>query len=199
MNKKVRLILTGLVLVITLSLVIVPTGEANAQGGCTQTHVVQYGENLFRIGLRYGVQWPTLQVWNNLGNPNQIYAGQVLCVSGPYPVVTPPPPPSRYGTVIYPGNPFGPTHEPRVYFPQVTLGVSAQLHGYNFPPHTQVTIAMTTLGNRPYVPYYTATTDASGQFFVEVGIPTELQYAGTVAFDVRTWNGYYARNWFYNL
>ncbi len=196
MNKKARLILTSLVLVITLSLLVVPSETASAQT-CTQTHVVQYGENLFRIGLRYGVSWPTLQAWNGLANPNQIRAGQVLCVSGPNPVGNPQQP--GYGTVIYPGNPFGSTHLPRVYFPQVTLGVSAQLHGYNFPPNTQITISMTTLGNPPYVPYYTATTDATGQFTVEVAIPSGLQYANTVAFDVRTWNGYYARNWFYNL
>lgn len=49
-------------------------------GYCTQYHTVRPGENLFRIGLLYGVQWTYLQSINYLPNPNRVYAGQVLCV-----------------------------------------------------------------------------------------------------------------------
>lgn len=44
------------------------------------THVVQPGENLFRIGLRYGLTVTQLMVANGLSNPDQIYAGQVLII-----------------------------------------------------------------------------------------------------------------------
>jgi LysM repeat protein len=47
-----------------------------AQGGTT--HVVQPGENLFRISLRYGVSIQALQAANNIANPNLIFVGQVL-------------------------------------------------------------------------------------------------------------------------
>ncbi len=42
------------------------------------THVVQPGENLFRIALRYGVTVDQLARYNGIYNPNLIFAGQVL-------------------------------------------------------------------------------------------------------------------------
>jgi LysM repeat protein len=50
-----------------------------AQQGQT-THVVQPGENLFRIALQYGTTWPVLAAANNISNPNLIYVGQVLII-----------------------------------------------------------------------------------------------------------------------
>ncbi len=58
-------------------------------------HVVQSGENLFRIGLRYGFDVNVMAAANGLLNPNRIYIGQQLIVpAGAYiPVpVTPPAP-----------------------------------------------------------------------------------------------------------
>lgn len=57
-----------------------PTRVAQASGLCSQYHTVQRGENLFRIGLMYGLTVTTLQSMNGLANPNWIYAGQSLCV-----------------------------------------------------------------------------------------------------------------------
>lgn len=45
-----------------------------------QGHVVQQGQNLFRIGLIYGYDVTTMAAVNNLANPNRIYSGQVLRV-----------------------------------------------------------------------------------------------------------------------
>ncbi len=42
------------------------------------THVVQPGENLFRIALRYGLTLDQLARYNGIYNPNLIFAGQVL-------------------------------------------------------------------------------------------------------------------------
>lgn len=42
------------------------------------THVVQPGENLFRIALRYGLTVDQLAHYNGIYNPNLIFAGQVL-------------------------------------------------------------------------------------------------------------------------
>ena len=44
------------------------------------THLVQRGENLFRIGLKYGLSWQAIQAANNLASPN-VYAGQILIIS----------------------------------------------------------------------------------------------------------------------
>ncbi|MBI5960605.1 MAG: LysM peptidoglycan-binding domain-containing protein [Chloroflexi bacterium] len=44
------------------------------------THVVQPGENLFRISLRYNLTWDVLARANGIFNPNFIFPGQVLVV-----------------------------------------------------------------------------------------------------------------------
>ena len=83
---------------------------ALAQGGTT--HIVQPGENLYRIALRYGTTWPVLAAANGLVNPNLIYAGQVLAIPGaapqPQPQPQPPTPvpqPQPGGTyVVQPGD-----------------------------------------------------------------------------------------------
>ncbi len=41
-------------------------------------HIVQPGENLFRIGLRYGWDWYTLAALNGISDPNRVYVGQRL-------------------------------------------------------------------------------------------------------------------------
>jgi LysM repeat protein len=46
------------------------------------THTVAAGENLYRIGLHYGVSWVTLAQLNNITNPNRIVVGQVLRLPG---------------------------------------------------------------------------------------------------------------------
>jgi LysM repeat protein len=49
---------------------------APAPGGTT--YVVQPGDNLFRIALRYNMSYITLAQYNNIANPASIYVGQVI-------------------------------------------------------------------------------------------------------------------------
>lgn len=44
----------------------------------TTTHVVQQGENLFRIALRYGFTTAELAQYNGISDPSTIYVGQVI-------------------------------------------------------------------------------------------------------------------------
>jgi LysM repeat protein len=46
--------------------------------GGERTHVVQQGENLFRIALQYNMSWEELAEYNGITNPDSIYPGQVL-------------------------------------------------------------------------------------------------------------------------
>jgi len=57
-----------------------PPDHIQAQG--TTTHVVQRGDNLYRIALRYGTTVNAIVAANSLANPNMIYVGQRLVVSG---------------------------------------------------------------------------------------------------------------------
>jgi LysM repeat protein len=59
------------------------TAEETTQAATMpETHTVAAGENLYRIGLKYGVSWVTLAQLNNLTNPNSIVVGQVLRLPG---------------------------------------------------------------------------------------------------------------------
>jgi LysM repeat protein len=49
-------------------------------GGSTVTHVVQVGENLFRIALKYGTTVEAIAAANGIVNPNRIYEGQQLLI-----------------------------------------------------------------------------------------------------------------------
>ena len=48
----------------------------------TGTYVVKSGDTLGAIAARYGTTWQTLQSLNGLSNPNYLYIGQVLKVTG---------------------------------------------------------------------------------------------------------------------
>ena len=84
--------LKKLALAMTLSAAILPahadeTSEETAAGtdepgDSPATHTVAVGENLYRIGLQYGISWVTLAELNGLDNPNDIKAGQELLLVG---------------------------------------------------------------------------------------------------------------------
>ncbi len=65
-----------LLVVAALALTVLPTRPAYA---AEQIHIVQPGETLFRIGLRYGVTWQTLMAVNGLTSIT-IYPGQQLII-----------------------------------------------------------------------------------------------------------------------
>lgn len=71
----------GFGLLMVLVMLLVPMA-ASAQEDTSGTHVVQSGENLFRIALRYGLTTDELAAANNITNTAQIYAGQTLIIPG---------------------------------------------------------------------------------------------------------------------
>ena len=78
-----------------------PTGE-------TITYVVQSGDTMFRIGVRFNVTVSALALANGITNMNLIYVGQTLVIPGsggtppPPPAVSPTPPPSPQPTTPAP-------------------------------------------------------------------------------------------------
>ncbi len=60
----------------------IPSGSAPPSGGGSAVHVVQRGENLYRIALRYGTTVSALMQLNGLSNANVIWVGQRLAVPG---------------------------------------------------------------------------------------------------------------------
>ena len=53
---------------------------SGTSGSATITHVVQPGENLYRIALKYGTTSAAIAATNNIVNPNVIYGGQQLLI-----------------------------------------------------------------------------------------------------------------------
>lgn len=66
-----------------------PAPESTPSPLTETTYTVKSGDNLFRIGLAYGIGWVQIAEANGLVNPNQIIVGQVLKI----PVDTPGPSP----------------------------------------------------------------------------------------------------------
>lgn len=84
-----------------------PTGEI--------IHTVAPGENLYRIGLQYGMSWVPIASYNNISSPNQIVVGQQIIIpgtagegdGGAVPTPTPAPPPDSAtftNYVVQPGD-----------------------------------------------------------------------------------------------
>jgi lipoprotein-anchoring transpeptidase ErfK/SrfK len=67
---------------------------APTTSGGSALHVVQRGENLFRIALQYNVDMNSIVSANNIANPNSIYAGQRLHIPGSTGAVTVAPAPA---------------------------------------------------------------------------------------------------------
>jgi LysM repeat protein len=86
-----------------------PRVVAAAVSGTTYT--VRPGDDLFAIAGRYGTTVAALAVANHIANPNLIFPGQVLTISGNAPnmnappVGKPPPPPTTY--TVRPGDTLG--------------------------------------------------------------------------------------------
>lgn len=76
-------------ILLSLSILFIVAAPAHAQDG-QMTHVVQPGENLFRIALRYGLTAQQVAAANNIADPTRIFVGQrlVIPVAGSTPPVS---------------------------------------------------------------------------------------------------------------
>ena len=56
---------------------IIPASSTSPSAG-GQTYVVQRGDNLFRIALRYNMSYVDLARYNGISDPSRIYVGQII-------------------------------------------------------------------------------------------------------------------------
>ncbi len=201
----------GIVLMAVLFMLSGFVRPAQAQTACSPYHVVQPGENLFRIALSSGVTWTVLAQINGIVNPNIVYVGQVLCLPGstvvnpPPVVVTPVPPvivvPPTTGIVLPPPNVF-PTISLSTYY--ATPGQTITITGSNFPTNSTADVLITQLFSlNPYTPVAQTTTSPTGTVNFAFTIPTTVNGAvlqgAAFSVMVRTQTtGYYGFNFFYN-
>ena len=64
----------------TTALTAVPTAAPTTAPSGERTHVVQPGENLFRISLHYGMSYESVAAANGIINPDLVYIGQRLTI-----------------------------------------------------------------------------------------------------------------------
>jgi len=77
--------------------IVIPSGNSEstpATSATNGTHVVQRGENLYRIALRYGVTAQALAAVNGIVNVNHVYVGQRLAIPGQGSTPSTPPQPT---------------------------------------------------------------------------------------------------------
>jgi len=91
-----RILAMGLVLALLMMLAPgTAAPDAALAQGSGQTHVVQPGENLFRIALKYGVSVSALSSVNGIVNPTMVYVGQTLIIPAGNAGSAAPPQPSQ--------------------------------------------------------------------------------------------------------
>ena len=101
-----RKILVVLMVVLALQLLMGATVALAAPPACGPYYVVRYGDTLFSIGRRYGVNPWAIARANGLWNPNYIRAGQTLYIPGGY-----------YYPSYYPRYPYYPYYRSCYYYP----------------------------------------------------------------------------------
>jgi LysM repeat protein len=65
-----------------------PAAEGSPTPPGEVIHIVQPGENLYRIGLQYGLSWVVIAEYNGIADPNAIIVGQEIRIP-PAPTATP--------------------------------------------------------------------------------------------------------------
>jgi LysM repeat protein len=104
MNAR-KIVLLLVLISLVMALAPITANASPARSSCI-THVVQPGENLFRISLRYNVTIAAIMQANGLYNSNYVYVGQVLCIptSQPAPPPAPVPAPAGNRYQVQPGD-----------------------------------------------------------------------------------------------
>jgi LysM repeat protein len=151
---------------------------------CQAQHVVQRGETLYRISLRYGISWTAIAQANNISNANRIYVGQTLCIpSGG----TTPPPPANNGS-------------PSFSIVSVVPNQSVTIRTSNFPANQQFNVSMGAFGTKGVNGTYVTgmQSGSGGSFTATYQIPANLRGFDRIAIRLQSPAGYYSYNWFYN-
>jgi len=88
LSQKALLLLLALVILTGgLAFAVAPASAAN----CKAQHIVQRGETLYTIGLKYNMTWDKIAKANNIIKTDKIFAGQALCIPASTKAPTPQP------------------------------------------------------------------------------------------------------------
>lgn len=66
--------------ILVINLFTVAAVPVQASSSCYDYYTVQYGDTLFKIGVRYGMVWTDIASANGIGYPYTIYYGTTICI-----------------------------------------------------------------------------------------------------------------------
>jgi LysM repeat protein len=166
------------------------------------TYVVKTGDNLYRIGLAFGVAWPTIAAANGIVSANLIYIGQTLCIppkvaGAPAPTAIPATAPTPAPTVV-PGPIYA--GYPSFAIVSVVKGQNVTIRASNFPPNMSFDVLMGAYGTLGLggSKVQTIHSGAGGVFTATYSLPAAYSNTAQIAIRLQSATGYYAFNWFYN-
>ncbi len=199
-SRPNRMFLIALIVALSLGLFALPMASASA-ATCGQSYTVQPGDNLYRIGLKFGVAWPRLAEANNLANPRLIFPGQVLCLPevGATPAPTTTPAPTSQAPSTATSTPQTGTI-PAITIVSVTPGLTVTIQTANFPSHQTFDVRMGKNGTLGVNGTLVTTQDSGqgGSFTATYAIPASLKNERVIAIRLESSSGYYSYGWFSN-
>lgn len=180
-NQRV-LVLLFLLLCLIVAFLALPPKSAAAAASCQAQHVVQRGENLFRIGQKYGIGWPKIAQANNIADANRIYVGQRLCI----PTAVQQPPPSQ--------------SIPTFTIIGVVRDQSVTIRTSNFPANRQFDVLMGGYGTKGVNGTWVTSINSGngGSFTATYAIPASQRGADRIAIRLQSPSGPFSYNWFWN-
>jgi len=183
--RSVQTLVKISLVVFILAVMIFPAMQPASAATCAQYHTVKRGENLYRIGLQYGVSWKVLAEINDLDNPRIIYLGQKLCVS----------------TSGSPANPPVKGEIPTFVISSVVRDQSVTIKTNNFPANDTFVVRMGEMGTRCVngIKVDQISSGSGDELTLTFNIPASLQGSRQIAIRLESpSSGYYSFNWFYN-
>jgi len=188
--------LSDLNLSVGQKLVIPPAAPASTSAATSPTvqegatvHTVARGENLFRIGLRYGVSAQAIAWANGLNNVNRVYAGQHLVI------------PNRSGAPVPSAPPPGPSTPPSSSIGKEIVVVlhEQRVYAYENGKLVRSTLASTGIARYPtrvgqfriYVKYLATLMTGPGYYLPNV--PYTMYYSGGYALHGTYWHSNFGR------
>jgi LysM repeat protein len=177
-----------------------------ASTNCGDTYVVQRGDYLARIARNCGTTVANILAHNpQIWNPNLIYGGMVLNLTGS---VNPPPPPvvyynpnQWYGNFYYPGGwwyggYYNPTPNRTYTTPRVSLsttstkaGKSVTVYVSGFPANTEIDYRVGQQGKN-WVSVYDGRTGSNGSDTMTITIPSSAKKGQNWVVHVLTTEGH---------
>ena len=178
-----------------LAMLVVPAFAEETRQTCSAQHTVQRGDTLFKIGVKYGVDWRNIFYANGITNVLRLPVGRVLCIpaaASTAPVAT-----------FTPAATTTATATPSAKIPIITIasvvkGESVTINASNFPPNREFEVLMGPIGTRGENGVSVAAINTgSGAFTATYTIPDSLKSAKQVAIRLEGEFGFYSYNWFW--